>query len=170
MKLAKIGFFALIAAFMLITLSACAKGNNRSSDNRINPLPSEISDQSQAGIENPTSDEQSPPDPVLPYYSELLRTYEFFTLEQMETLKSSASSWQSAKGGVCDFADIVVIEPSDGSIQQVYVCGESDDALYEKMQIQTLNGAQARIIYTGGSASSCQLILAYEFITEDIQI
>ena len=89
MKPAKTRFLALIAAVILTVLSACTNGNNN-------------------------SDEQAP---VEQQYSELIRTGEFVTAEQMETLKTAALSWQSERAGPGKFAEVVAIEPSDGSEQ-----------------------------------------------------
>lgn len=101
--------------------------------------------------------------------NELLRTGEYFTVKQMETLKEQALSWQSARTGIGGFADIVVIEPSDNSAQQVFISVLWDNNFdkYEKMQIQSPAGAEARIYHASSGAGSGELMAAYKFVTED---
>ena len=108
---------------------------------------------------------------------QLLRTGEYLTEEQMEIHKAGAKSWQSAIAGIGDFADFVVLEPADGSMQQVYMAfrifdqdrGEHiiHDNGYEKMQIVTPHGAQARIFYVSVGAGSGEIYLGYKLETED---
>ena len=108
---------------------------------------------------------------------ELKRTGEYITVEQMDTLKSDALSWQSTIAIVGDFAEIVAIEPADGSDQIVYVrfrrfdrdLGKLviDDDGYEKMQIQKPDGVEARILFADSGGGSGELIVGYRFIFED---
>ena len=108
-------------------------------------------------------------------FHELLRTGEFKTAAQMETLKTQALSWQAEFAGMGSFAHIVAIESIDGSGQQVYISfgGFIDDEpvlfeKYEKMQMQVYDGTQARIgAFLGGNSG--ELILAYRFITDDYE-
>ena len=64
--------------------------------------------------------------------NELLRTGELFTAEDMETLKAQALSWQSVYAGMRGFAEIVALEPADGTGQQIYVYLDRG-ALFEKI-------------------------------------
>ena len=104
-------------------------------------------------------------------FNELLRTGEFVTVEQMEMLKAQALSWQASNAGMGGFANIVAIEPSDGSNQQVFisVLWNNDGIIekYEKLQIQTPAGVRARIISVTTGGGSAELQIGYSFISED---
>ena len=109
-------------------------------------------------------------------YSELLRTGEFFTAEQIEELKTNSLKWQSVQAGIGGFANITAIDPSNGSNQQVFISlievSESADGIivkfetYEKIQIQPPEGTQARILYATSGAGSGELVLGYKFTTK----
>ena len=105
--------------------------------------------------------------------SELLRTGEFFTAEQMETLKTQALNWQSSTAGIGRFADIVAIEPADGSEQQVFISVFQNELFeffkYERIQIQPPNGAKARIISASSGGGSGELQIGYRLFTEDTE-
>ena len=108
---------------------------------------------------------------------ELRRTGEYVTVEQMEKLKTDALSWQSAVAGMGAFAEIVAIEPADGSGQQVYFAFRRfDQAIgghvvydegYERLQIMAPTGVQARIIYVTEGAGSGELNIGYRFMSGD---
>ena len=99
---------------------------------------------------------------------ELLRTGEFITAEQMETLKTEALSWQSATVGVGGFVEIVAIELYGDSEQQVYIAIEwGNDGNYEKMRLQIPDGAQARIIHAASGAGSGEVMIAYKIATKN---
>jgi hypothetical protein len=91
-------------------------------------------------------------------FSGLLRTGEFFTAEQIEELKTQALSRQSVQTGIGGFADIVAIEPSDGSDQQVFISVDNK-ITYEKTQIQPPDGAQARIIIASSGGGSGEIYI-----------
>ena len=101
---------------------------------------------------------------------DILRTGEYFQEKQMESLKSAALSWQELTNkGVGGFANIVVIEPADDSVQQVFVSLQygGDNRRYEKLHFETPAGAQARIICAMPGGGSGDLMLGYRFISED---
>lgn len=108
---------------------------------------------------------------------DLLLTGELVTAEQMETLKAEALSWQSRRFGTTNKADIVAIEPADGSHQQIYISFELLDevdgaiipsmAPYERLKIQTPDGTQARIFQATGGAGSGEFSVSFKFETED---
>jgi hypothetical protein len=106
-------------------------------------------------------------------FNNLLRTGEFLTAEQMETLKAQASSWQHAFAGMGSFAHIVALEHSDDSNQEVFISfggwidGSPVFEQYEKIQIQVSCGTQVRIIGAAAGAGSGELDLAFRFITDD---
>lgn len=99
-------------------------------------------------------------------FSNLLRTNEFATSEQMEEIKAQALSWQSAQAGIGGFADIVAIEPSDGSNQQVFISVDYKTT-YEKIQIQPPEGAEARIISAFSGAGSGEIEIGYKFTADN---
>lgn len=98
--------------------------------------------------------------------SELLLTGEFFTAEEMDEIKKQALSWQSAQTGIGGFADIIAVEPSDESEQQVFISVDNK-IKYEKLQIQAPDGAQARIISASSGAGSGEIMIGYKFTGED---
>ena len=108
-------------------------------------------------------------------FSELLRTGEFITAEQMETLKAQALSWQSTHAGVGAFARVVAIDPPDGSAQQVYVTfgdhfeGRFVSGVYERIQILASEGIQVRSLGASSGAGSGEFYLAYRFTTDDYE-
>jgi hypothetical protein len=107
----------------------------------------------------------------------LLLTDESVTAEQMETLKAEALSWQSAWFGTTNKAELIAIEPADGSDQQVYISFqliEEVDGLkkpsmtpYERWEIQAPDGTRARIFQATGGAGSGEFIVLFKFETED---
>jgi len=108
----------------------------------------------------------------------LIGTGEFFTHWQMEELKADALSWQAQTAGMGSFSLIIVIEPADGSCQQIYisfiesiidVTGVSRIARvrYERLIIHTPEGVQTRIVHAQGGAGSGELIVAFQFFTEN---
>ena len=109
----------------------------------------------------------------------LLRTGEYLTVEQMDLLKTKALSWQSAIAIVGDFAEIVAIEPADGSEQQIYVAfrrferdlGELvvDDKGYERMQTQKPDGVETRIFSARSGAGSGEFYVGLRFISEEVE-
>ena len=106
-------------------------------------------------------------------FSELLRTGEFITAEQMETLKGQALSWQSTHAGVGAFARIVAIEPPDGSGQQVYVTfgdhfeGRFVSGDYERIQVLVPEGTQVHSLGASSGAGSGEFNLAFRFTKDD---
>jgi|GEM_PF-3837547 len=106
----------------------------------------------------------------LDYTSELFRTGEYVTAEQIEVLKTEALSWKSANVGIAGWFNIVVIESSDETKQQVYISVKDFDKYfltYEKLQIQPPDRTQARIIYASGGGGSGEVSLVYLFVPEN---
>jgi len=104
--------------------------------------------------------------------SELLRTGEFLTLEQIETLKTEALYWQSKVFGMGGFAIIIAIDPPDGSGQQVYISIDRSEeflygCIYEKMQLQPPDGVEGRLIQAQNGGGSGELDVTFIFVTED---
>ena len=106
---------------------------------------------------------------------ELLQTGELITIEQMDILKAEASGWQSKIIGIGDFAEIVAIEPQDGSDQQIYIAFRRFDPDkgefvyengYEKIRVQMPEGIQARILSAESGAGSGELLLGVRFVSE----
>ena len=103
-------------------------------------------------------------------FSELIRTGEFITAEQLDKLKAQALSWQSAVVGVGGVARVVAIEPYDGSDQQVFVSQAIDQWVFEEyeiIKIQTPYDAKVRIVSAFGGAGSGEFTLVYKFTTDD---
>ena len=108
---------------------------------------------------------------------ELERTGDYVSVEHMEKLKTDASSWQSAIAGIGNFAEIVAIEPADGSRQQVYLAfrrfdqGKEEyvvyDEGYERLQVITPDGVQARIMYVTEGGGSGEINIGYRFVSGD---
>lgn len=107
-------------------------------------------------------------DSQLESFSTLLQTGEIYTAEEMEELKSQAVSWQSSTAGIGGFADIVAIEPEDGSDQQVFISVDYK-VTYERIEIQTPEGVQARIISTSSGAGSCEIEIGYKLVSDDFE-
>ena len=108
--------------------------------------------------------------------SELLRTGEYYTIGQIETLMSEALSWKRKSFGMGGFAVICVIDPADGSDQQVYLSidrGRTPDSpygsIYERMQIQPLEGAAARVFNATLGGGSGELLVVFRVETEDAE-
>jgi len=106
---------------------------------------------------------------------ELLPTGEYLTVAQMDKLKKDASSWQSAIAIVGGFGEIIAIEPSDGSDQQLFLALRRFDPEtaefvydkgYEKIQVKMPDGTKARILLAESGGGSGELMLGFRFITE----
>ena len=104
-------------------------------------------------------------------YNDLLRTGEFVTAEQIEILKEQALNWQAVQTGVGGFANIIVIDPPDGSNQQVFISVNYgfEDVVYERLQIQLPDETQACIIYAGSGGGSGEVVLGYKFLKDNIE-
>jgi hypothetical protein len=167
MILKKILYLFLYAVLIIGVLASCSDKNEDTNDNLDN-YESEI-------IEAENDKDYNNADIVEPYVSELLRTGEFITAEQMGILKAEALNWQSTITGIGEIAEIVAIEPLDGSEQQVYISvyvwinNERLFNMYEKLQIHNLDGAQARIISASSGAGSGELDIGYKLVKEDVE-
>ena len=104
----------------------------------------------------------------------LLQTGEIITVGQMDKLKAEALSWQSAIAGVGGFAEIVAVEPADGSDQQVYLglrsfnqqTGEFEYYRgFERMQVEAPDGVKARILSAVSGGGSGELFVGYRMIS-----
>jgi len=109
---------------------------------------------------------------------QLMQTGEIITVKQMEALKAEALSWQSAIAGVGYFAEIIAVEPRDGSDQQVYIGLRSFNPQteeyeyyrgFERMQIKTPDGVQARILSAESGGGSGELMVGYRLISGDFE-
>ncbi|MCL2838036.1 MAG: hypothetical protein FWE04_03070 [Oscillospiraceae bacterium] len=108
--------------------------------------------------------------------AEIIFTGEFFTREQMETMKAQAASWQASPAGIANFAHIIVIEPVNGGEQQVFLTENNltpshrreEYVTYERIRITTpVRGAEIRLIQVGMGGGSGELSLTYMFTTRN---
>jgi len=104
----------------------------------------------------------------------LLQTGEIITVEQMDALKAKVISWQSAIAGVGGFAEIIAVEPQDGSDQQVYLglrrfnpqTEEFENYRgFERLQVEAPDEVKTRIISAVSGGGSGELLIGYRLIS-----
>ncbi|MDR0273447.1 MAG: hypothetical protein LBI27_09050 [Clostridiales bacterium] len=153
---------SIVLVFFLLTFAAC---NKRVHDEVI----IETAIESPESEQEPTLEPTPEPTPDPRYYNRLIRTGEFFTVEQMEEIKAQAISWRWTIAGATSFAEIIALEPSDGSGEQVYIAIDrhSETYLFERIEVQTPNDAEARIEAALGGGGSGEINLVYRFTAEN---
>lgn len=100
------------------------------------------------------------------YVSELHRTEEYLTSDEIEEIKSQAVNSQSAQVGIGGFADIIVTEESDKADMNVFVSVDYKST-YEIMEITASDGVEAVIISAWSGAGSGEIFYAYKLFSED---
>ncbi|MCL2125934.1 MAG: hypothetical protein FWH33_08120 [Oscillospiraceae bacterium] len=120
----------------------------------------------------------------------LLSTDEILTAEQIDDLKGQAMSWQLVDVGVAGETVILVIEPSDGSDQQVFISQirllyDYNDIIdisdldykpciytfetYRRIAAETSDGIRTLLIDAYAAGGSGEVILVYEYISDEFE-